>query len=213
MKCFNYGNLNSNNIIIQVVDDHDLSLIDNEIKYINLYTNIDYKLICILVDDWFKDLTPWSSKSIYGNHDFGDGASNTLNNIIEEVVKPIYEDNKKFIIAGYSLAGLFSLWSITKCNLIYSCVACSPSVWYPKFLDYFKNSDINCDNIYLSLGDKESNSKNKVMASVKEKIEELYNILIKKNINTTLKWNNGGHFKDSDLRLALGISDILNSIK
>lgn len=213
MKYFNYGDINSNNIIIQLVDDHDLSLVDNEIKYINSFTNVSYMLICVLIDDWFKDLTPWPFTAIYGHNDFGDGASFTINKIIEEVVNPIKNINKKFIIAGYSLAGLFSLWSITKSNLFYGCAAASPSVWYPDFLEYIKNNDIKCNNIYLSLGDKEANSKNEVMASVKDKIEELYNILINKNINTTLKWNNGDHFKDSDLRLALGISDILNSIK
>ena len=56
------------------------------------------------------------------------------------------------------------------------------------------------DCIYLSLGDREEKAKNKVMATVGQRIREQYELL--KDINCTLEWNNGNHFKEPDIRTA-----------
>jgi hypothetical protein len=37
--------------------------------------------------------------------------------------------------------------------------AASPSMWFPGFVDYMKNNAIQCTNVYLSLGDREENTK------------------------------------------------------
>lgn len=209
-KTYKYGDLNSNNVVVQILDLNDLKLIDSEIKYIKKYTNKDFMLICILIDDWFNMLTAWSVRKKFYGKTFGSNALITLNYILEDVIKPLFDVNRKFIIAGYSLAGLFSLWSITKTDIFCASVCASPSVWYPLFLDYFKNSKIKTSNIYLSLGDLEDKVKDKDIKKVKENIISIYNYLKDNNYNTCLEFNDGNHFKDTDIRVALGISWALN---
>ena len=56
--------------------------------------------------------------------------------------------------------------------------------------------------VYLSLGDKEEKARNPVMAMVGTHIREAHKVLKRKGIDTVLEWNEGNHFKDSDLRTA-----------
>lgn len=79
---------------------------------------------------------------------------------------------------------------------------CSPSIWFPGFLEYLKGQKIQSDCIYLSLGDKEEKTRNSAMAQVGNCIRQAYAWLNEEGIRCTLEWNTGGHFKDTDLRTA-----------
>ena len=150
MEIFKYGNLNSNNVIIQLVDEHDLSIIENEVKCILDHSHKDFCLLALKVNDWNKDLSPWKAKAVFGNNDFGDGASETL----KEVVSLCTDSNKNYFIGGYSLAGLFALWAVYQVDIFKGVNAVSPSIWFPDFVAYMKQKKIQSNNIYLSLGDK-----------------------------------------------------------
>lgn len=63
------------------------------------------------------------------------------------------------------------------------------------------NTPLN-NTIYLSLGDTEEKTKNKVMSKVGDNIRKQEELLKNDNINTILEWNKGGHFRDSDIRVA-----------
>ena len=65
-----------------------------------------------------------------------------------------------------------------------------------------KNNTPLSNTIYLSLGDTEEKTKNKVMSVVGENIRKQEQLLKNDKINTILDWNKGGHFSDSDLRVA-----------
>lgn len=65
-----------------------------------------------------------------------------------------------------------------------------------------KNNTPLSNTIYLSLGDIEEKTKNKVMSVVGENIRKQEQLLKNDKINTILDWNKGGHFSDSDLRVA-----------
>jgi len=58
------------------------------------------------------------------------------------------------------------------------------------------------ERIYLSLGDQESRTRNRVMSTVGERITEYADLLTSQGIVTTLEWNPGNHFQDADLRTA-----------
>lgn len=207
MKLFKYGNINSNIILIQPVDDNDLKLIEEEYSIIKNNCNEDFLLIAVKINDWFNDLTPWNSKALYGSNDFGSNAINTLN----EIIKICSDSNKSYYIGGYSLAALFSLWVSFNTNVFTKVAAASPSIWYPNFISYMTNNTIKANTVYLSLGDTEANTKNIVMKTVKDKIIEAYNILINNNIKCYLEWNSGNHFKDTHIRVAKAFLYLLNS--
>ncbi len=69
------------------------------------------------------------------------------------------------------------------------------------------------ERIYLSLGDQESRTRNRVMSTVGERITEYADLLTSQGIVTTLEWNPGNHFQDADLRTAKAFLWCLNSVR
>ena len=204
-KRFEYGNPNSLNVLLQMVDDHDLSVIENEVKSITEEAGDDFCLVALKVNDWNKDLSPWSAPAVFGNEPFGGGANDTLLHVLAEMS----DQKKRYYIGGYSLAGLFALWAATQTDQFKGVAAASPSVWFPGFLEYIKENDIRTDTVYLSLGDKEEKTKNPVMKTVGDNIKNAHELLKAKGKNTILEWNPGNHFKDPDIRTARAFAWIL----
>lgn len=203
-----YGNRNSKNIIIQPSDEHDLSLMESEAEEIKrLIKNDDFLLLAYPVNDWNRELSPWKAPAVFGKEDFSDGADDTLQKIISELGE--IDSEKKYFLAGYSLAGLFSLWASFNTDIFSGIVAASPSMWFPNFVDFTKENKIQTPKVYLSLGKKEEKTKNPVMSRVGDCIREEYEILKDNGVKTILEWNEGNHFVDSDKRLAKGIAWIL----
>lgn len=208
-------------ILIQPVDENDIKELDLEMEYI--VANIDKKvsLFAFEIKDWNSELTPWEMSLIFSKGNFGTGAKDTLDwiqkDLISQIEKEFFANNEKkikYILGGYSLAGLFSLWAGYQENNFVAINAASPSVWYKDWVSYiFKNNPIS-NTIYLSLGNTEEKSKNQIISKVKENIEiQFENLKTHENIkNVILEWNEGNHFKDSGLRTAKGFVWCLKSI-
>lgn len=206
MKIYNYGNPDAPFVLIQPVDDHDISLLENEINEIKKLTGKDFYFMAFKQENWNKDLSPWSAPAVFGNEDFGEGANDTLNDILKLCV----DMNKTYFLGGYSLAGLFALWASFQTDVFTGIAAASPSVWFPGFIEYMKNHKTNAKSVYLSLGDREEKTKNAVMATVGKCIYEANEILINQGSDVIFEWNSGNHFKDSDIRTAKAFADLLN---
>ena len=205
-----FGDINSNLVLIQPVDEHDLSFIDNEIKEIKRLTNNkDFLLIAFKVNNWNKDLSPYKAKAVFGKEDFGNGASNTLKEILSVCNDLI---NKTYIIGGYSLAALFAIWASYNTNIFKGVAASSPSIWFPNFINYMEDNVIKTNNVYLSLGDQEEKTKNPIMSKVGICIKEAYELLKGSNINCFLEYNKGNHFIDADTRTAKAFAWTINHI-
>ena len=105
--------------------------------------------------DWNADLSPWKADAVFPGDSAFEGKADAL---IQELIRHPVIGNTQWkyrIIAGYSLAGLFSLYACTKTDLFDGCVSCSGSLWYPGFLQYLKEHSLNTSVVYLSLGEKE----------------------------------------------------------
>ncbi len=206
MKVYEYGNTASSRVLIQMVDDHDLEFIENEVKAIGERTQKDFRLIAFQVHDWNRDLSPWKAPAVFGKEDFGEGAEKTL----AEVVQYCQDAKKDYYIGGYSLAALFALWASYQTEIFKGVAAASPSIWFPGFVDYMKAHDIRSGRVYLSLGDKEEKTRNAVMATVGEKIREAHSWLESQGVRCTLEWNQGNHFKDADIRTAKAFAWVMD---
>ena len=202
-----YGNENSTNILIQMVDDHDLDVIESEVAAIESATT-DFCLITVKVNNWNHDLSPWKADAVFGNEDFTGGASETLQKILELCS----DKSKHYYIGGYSLSGLFALWVAYQTDIFEGVAAASPSVWFQDFIEYMRETHINCNKVYLSLGDKESKTRNPIMATVADKIREAYTILKASGVNTILEWNQGNHFKEAGIRTGKAFAWLLRNI-
>lgn len=209
MDIYKYGKGQAPVVLIQMVGDHDLPGIEQELMEIRRLTDMDFQLIAVKVNNWNQDLSPWKAAPVYGKEGFGDGAQNTLK-VIEKLCT---DTNKYYCLGGYSMAGLFALWAASQTNRFAGIAAASPSVWFPGFWEYLKREKIQSDCIYLSLGNKEEKTRNSVMAQVGDCIRQTYAWLNEEGIQCTLEWNTGGHFKDTDLRTAKAYAWVMENLR
>ena len=184
-----------------------LILYQKEVTLIKEYSRTDFCLAAFVVEDWNKELSPWNAPAVFGNEDFGNGAERTL----AEIFYYMNISEKKYFLGGYSLAGLFALWTAFRTNGFSGIAAVSPSVWFSGFIDYMREHEPLSNNIYLSLGNKEEKTKNPTMSQVGKAIRECYGILQEKNRLCTLEWNQGNHFKEPELRMANGFAWLLSN--
>lgn len=204
-------------ILLQPVDEHDIKVIDKEIEILSNELQDSFLMIAFQINDWNNELSPWKASAVFGNEDFGDGAKETLAFIENILMKNIYKkyrinEDVPVILGGYSLAGLFSLWSAYQSKHFDGIVAASPSVWFKGWLKFINEQKPVVNTIYLSLGNKEEKTKNKIMGTVGQVIRIQEEILKNKKIKTILEWNEGGHFKDSHIRLAKGFLWCIKSL-
>ena len=216
-KCILYLNENAEYILIQPVDENDISVLDNEVKHIGENTDRNFSLVAFKIEDWNSELTPWEMPLLRGKGNFGDGAAETLEFIKNELIPALSEytntENKeiKYILGGYSLAGLFSLWSGYQTDVFEGIAAVSPSVWYKGWIEYVEAEKPLSEKIYLSLGDTEETTKHQILSKIGENIRKQYEILEKsENMKTILEWNEGNHFKNPDIRTAKGFLWVMN---
>ena len=207
MEIIEFGNPQSDIVLIQPVDDHDLEGIENEYAKIVRNSGKSICLKAVKIEDWNSDLSPWKAPAVFGKEGFGEGAAKTL----EEVLKLCVDKSKTYYIGGYSLAGLFALWAAYETDVFSGVAAASPSMWFPDFDEYMAHNEIKSDTVYLSLGDKEEKARNPIMATVGDKIRKAYALLKEQDVNCTLEWNEGNHFKDADIRTAKGFVWVMNA--
>lgn len=194
-------------LLIQPTDAHDRGVLPEQVRLLEQRCGEDFLLAAFPVADWNRELSPWDAPAVFGNADFGHGAAETLR-FIEQTLLPTL--NQEFqlsealpvILGGYSLAGLFALWSGCETDRFSAVAAASPSVWFPGWVEYAQQRDMRAKQVYLSLGDKEEKTKNPVMARVGDCIRRQAELLQSRGIDCTLEWNAGGHFKDSEKRTA-----------
>ena len=71
-------------------------------------------------------------------------------------------------------------------------------------------AELQLPRAYLSLGDKESRTRNQVMAKVGDNIQAQYELLKSSGVDCVLEWNPGNHFRDADIRTARGMAWMLD---
>ena len=206
-----YGDVSSGNVFLQPVDEHDASLMEREAGALQERCGHgDWCIVTIPVGNWNEDLTPWKSAPVFGKEGFGDGAQRTLDYICGCVLPCLEErmpaEGSRYYLCGYSLAGLFALWGGYQTGVFAGVAGVSPSVWYPGWREYAAAHQLKTGSVYLSLGQKEEKTRNKVMASVGDAIREQYALLQGRGIESVLEWNPGNHFVDSDVRMAKGLA-------
>ena len=207
MERLEFGNRDADIVLIQPVDAHDLEVIEREAALIREFTKKDFLLAAFQVHDWNKDLSPWKAPAVFGREDFGEGAGDTLS----EILNFCTDKTKNYYIGGYSLAGLFALWAVTRTDVFQGAACASPSLWFPGFEEYVRDHEILTENVYLSLGDREEKARNPVMAAVGDRVRAMHALLSDRKVHCTLEWNEGNHFRDSELRSAKAFSWVLLS--
>ena len=204
MQMIEFGNPDARHVLIEPI--HTEEGIEHEAQLIREMTNVEFSLLAVKVD-WFRDLSPWNAPAVYKNIPFGNGAPETL----REVLKLAGDPGKQYFIGGYSMGGLFALWAALQTDVFAGAAAVSPSVWFPGFTDYAAARQFLTKEIYLSLGEREEKTRNLVMATVGDSIRELHSVIRAQGIPCCLEWNEGNHFTDPDRRTAKGFAWLLKN--
>ena len=178
---------------------------------------IDIPETVVFVEEENYDIyfSPWPSKNVFPKSpDFEGKADVFFNQLITSVI-PEAEQGKevnKRILVGYSLAGLSALYFGTKTDLFSSIASVSGSLWYPDFVEYISQHPLQCANVYFSLGDSESKSKNPMLATV-EANTLLVKDLVSSYTNCIYQSNSGGHFNSIDERVLKAINWCSKALK
>lgn len=176
----------------------------------------DCNLLVVGDLNWDHDMTPWYCPPLSKNDTpCTGGADEYLDLLLTEILpkaEELISGTPSFIgIAGYSLAGLFALYASYQCDAFDRVASMSGSLWFPDFKEYALTHEMRKRpaKLYLSLGDREANTRNSVLMTVQRNTEELAEHYRSLGLDVTWELNPGNHFKDAALRSAKGIRAIL----
>lgn len=215
MKIISSENSNNAPVFIWGEDFTHGETVQELFEKVKSLTDRPFSIASFDVTDWNGQFSPWQAPAAFGSNNFSGNGKSTLKYLEEKLIPEIRNSfsKSKIFLAGYSLAGLFSLWALYESDLFDGAVCCSSSLWFENWDTFTASHEIKkTADIYMSLGNQESNTRNKIMAKVGERTEQQKLILdISPMVkNLIFEWNEGGHFSQPLLRTAKGIAAILN---
>lgn len=176
-----------------------------------------FTLVSVSNLNWNYDMSPWEVPPVFKNAEpCTGGADDYLKLLIDRIVPEAEKEIKGSVlwrgIAGYSLAGLFALYSLYQTDLFSRAASMSGSLWYPGITEYISSHTIKKvpDCLYFSLGNKEARTRNAYMKTVQENTEKIEEYYRGKGISTVFQLNPGNHYKDAEKRTAAGIHWLLD---
>ena len=187
-------------VIVKPLGEFERLLIEDECKLIAELSSVPFCMIAFEVTE--TDLRP-------------EGAEETFQ-YLEKTLLPYIQDNlhpKSLILGGYSLGGLFALWSVTRTDAFDAVFAGSPSLWMEGWNEYADAHPLKVKYAYMSLGDKEECTRKQPFCIIGDRVRQQH-----KRHETQLgadhcilEWNVGGHFNEIELRKAKGFAWLLKT--
>ena len=172
----------------------------------------DAVFVSIKVEDWNRYLSPYRAENPFRKGDYFSGDADTLlSSIINDLIPMVENKEKKGerYLLGYSMGGLFSLYAASLSNAWKGVGSVSGSLWYINFDEYISSHPLLTEKVYLSLGRKEKESRNKVLKTVEEKTNIIYETIKSEGIECTFRLQEGGHFQDEEKRIRDAVSYLL----
>ena len=162
-----------------------------------LSTRFETNIVTISEMDWNNDMTPWKSPAIKEG-EFGGRASQFLDRLKGDIFFNLESSlqirNPKRYLIGLSLAGLFSVWAGIMKPLFEGIASISGSFWYDGFAEWIlKQEDLKCVRFYVSMGEKEKETKVKRFANIEEDTMKVVETLMLKGAEVTFEVTEGGH--------------------
>ena len=168
-------------------------------------------VVSVEVPDWNRDLSPWKAERVFRKgSDFAGGAEEFLRKLTEtitEAEKTLGFPPEFRGIAGYSLAGLFAVWALYRTDWFDRAASMSGSLWFDGFTDFMEE---HCPEnvpakVYLSVGEREKQTKNVRMAQVEACTMRAAEIFRQYGSDIRTEQNPGGHFDEVPDRIERGL--------
>ena len=175
-----------------------------------------FPLLCINNLEWQKDMCPWDSPALINTEkDFIGGAEEYLSllekEIIPKAVEILGEEPTYYVLAGYSLAGLFALYTGYRSSLFSRIASVSGSLWYPDFVSFAKEREMlsKTEKLYLSLGTEEAKTNHAILSTIERKTRELVEHYQSSGYCVNYELNPGNHFCEVEQRIEKAIRWIM----
>lgn len=159
----------------------------------------------VAVDDWNGQLSPWPAPAVprsFGPFS-GEGPA-FLKTMMDQL------GDEACHIAGYSLAGLFSIYAGLEWPQIRNVASASGSLWFPGFRTWAEERLDRLEGLYISLGDREARTGNPVLSRVQSESGALYERALALGLRTSFVLEKGGHFNEAQNRLARAVAWLLD---
>lgn len=177
----------------------------------------NFNLLTIHNLNWYQDLVPWDSESIFKGDEPFVGKADLYLKLLTALIIPkvLTEHNLKpqyFALGGYSLAGLFATYASFKCDLFTKIASMSGSLWYPNFIEFVKehHTSENLKEAFFSIGN-ENVKRNPFLCHTKEKTFEIAEIFKERGVKTSFIQNEGGHQHQVPLRVKQGLDFLISN--
>ena len=185
---------------------------------VNRGVRADFLLLSVKPKSWNDDFTPWTAPAFRAEEEAPQGRADAYLSCLAEEIKPYMDAHYRTkpepvhtALFGYSLGGLTAVYALYKTDAFGVAARLSGSLWVDGFCAFMgREKPLRTDlRIYLSLGKKESRSKNPRMNRVAACTERAEEILAAQLGETGGKvffeWNEGGHFHDIEGRFVKAI--------
>ena len=187
-------------VIVKPLGEFERLLIEDECRLISEMSSVPFCMVAFEVTE--ADLRPTGAEDTYL--------------YLERTLLPYIKDNihpLRLILGGYSLGGLFALWSVTRTDAFDAVFAGSPSLWMEGWNEYADAHPLKVRYAYMSLGNKEECTRKQPFCIIGDRVR-LQHKRHEAQLGTDhciLEWNEGGHFNEIELRKAKGFAHILGT--
>lgn len=146
-------------------------------KLVEKDAGTDFILLSVKPKSWNDDFTPWAAPAFRAGEGAPLGRADTYLSCLTEEIKPYIDtyfrtrpEPEHTALFGYSLGGLMAVYAVYKTDVFGAVASLSGSLWFDGFCEFMeREKPLRADlQIYLSLGKKESRSKNPRMGKVAE---------------------------------------------
>jgi hypothetical protein len=193
--------LNEVTVIVKPLGEFERLLIEDECRLISEMSSVPFCMVAFEVTE--ADLRP-------------NGAEDTYQ-YLEKVLLPYIKANMhpiRLILGGYSLGGLFALWSVTRTDAFDAVYAGSPSLWMEGWNEYADTHPLKVEYAYMSLGDKEECTRKQPFCIIgnRVRLQHKRHEAQLGSDHCILEWNEGGHFNEIEKRKAKGAAWCIKSL-
>jgi predicted alpha/beta superfamily hydrolase len=162
-----------------------------------LSTRFETNIVTISEMDWNNDMTPWKAPAVKEG-EFGGRASQFLDRLKGDIFFNLENSlqirNPKRYLMGLSLSGLFTVWAAIRKPLFEGVASISGSFWYDGFAEWLmKQEELKCVRFYVSMGEKEKETKVKRFANIEEDTIKVVETLMLKGAEVAFEVTEGGH--------------------
>ena len=170
-----------------------------------------FQMVMISDFPWDESLSPWQEPPVISDEDHFTGGAREYSEWLDTRLLPYAAKKlppvREYVIAGYSMGGLFAVYVPYVSRSWDRCVCGSGSVWFPGFLQYALSTPFEKKplSVYMSLGTKETESHVEALTKTRDIMGQLKTFYEAQGIDTVFVENPGNHFTDVPQRMAKGI--------